>query len=388
MSDADLRLRAGTASPSGSKDATRAPRGPTRLAGILTGTQLLTPTGYRPVETLRRGDQVATLIGRGPFFVPIAWVGRRRASLATTARPDPNAPVRIRRDAIAEGMPARDILLAPDHAIYLDGALYLADVLVNRATILRESRHGTVDYWGVQLERHNILVAENLAIESLLNGSASAYTEVGTPPLRVVHSAGIPEAAPASAASTDFPARIMMSVRWFRRRLFARGSPVTSAASAPPAPLREPPAPSLQALRPNTAPARGLVDVQSEARAVLESLAGIAQKQDIRLEIAIQADLTVRLDRDEFRDAIAALVTHAIHAVSGGRVLLGAMRHAGRIQIAVMDEGSGDDPSLQSAQLRPIAEFAARQGGSLEIDSRPNEGTTLLLRLPEAAPPR
>ena len=379
MTDADVLLHTGRAAPSEGAREPRITPAPTRLAGMLAGTRLLTPTGYQAGETLRRGDLVATLIGRGPFFVPIAWIGRRRVTLAVNARLDPNAPVRIRRDAIADGMPASDVLLAPDHAVYLEGALYLAGLLVNRSTILRENRNAQVEYWGVRLERHNVLVAENLPIESLLSGSASAYAEIDSPRLRVIDGTALPAEDPPVSAPLDFPARIKMSARWFRRRLFTSGLPVTGDFTVAPAVAAQPA---------RTSPGRGLIDVQAEAKAVLASLAGIARQRDTRLEIAIQQGLTVRIDGDEFRDVVAALVTHSIHATTGGKVLLGAMRHAGRIQIAVMDEGNGDDQSLQLANLRAVSDLVARRGGSLEIDNRPGEGTTLLLRLPEAAADR
>ena len=49
-------------------------------------------------------------------------------------------PVRIRRDAFAENMPHRDLLVSPDHAIFVDGKLICARQLMNGTTIRQETR--------------------------------------------------------------------------------------------------------------------------------------------------------------------------------------------------------------------------------------------------------
>jgi signal transduction histidine kinase len=335
-----------------------------RFGGMLAGTRLLTPKGYRPVETLRRGDMVATLIGRGPMFVPIAWIGRRGPVAASQENPDA-APVRIRRYAIGDAMPNRDILLAPDHAIYLQGTLYLIRSLVNDASIIREWRQRAAGYWGVGLERHDILVAENLAIESLLPASATAFTEVTAPRLNVVGAPPRSEIGEPDVAALDFPARVLMSARWIRRRLlaYARVAVAPTPAPATPLPL-----------------STGLLDVATEARTVMNLVAELAAQRRVRLEFAVEPGLAVRMAQDRFHELLGAVLTHAIHA-GRGRVLLGGMRHAGRVQIAIIDEGDGTDRAQQEADLRSAARLAALQGATLEVDARPGEGTTILLRL-------
>jgi hypothetical protein len=155
-----------------------------RLGGLLAGTRLLTPSGYTPVERLRCGDKVATLLGRGPLFVPITWIGRRR--IATR-----NGLVRVSRNAVGDAMPDRDVVLAPDHALYLEGALYPVGQLVNGATLMWDLVNLSQTLWAVQLERHDVLVADGLAVESLLGPAArAAYVEMTTPRLRVVDGVG------------------------------------------------------------------------------------------------------------------------------------------------------------------------------------------------------
>jgi hypothetical protein len=175
------------ASANGGNAGAEAPaRATLRLGGLLAGTGLLTPDGYRPVEHLRRGDLVATLMGRGSMFAPIVWVGRRRV-LAAIDHQVLDIPVRVRRHAIANDMPQRDVHLAPDHAVYIDGSLFLVRHLINGATLLREVPRVGPQYWAIQLERHDIVLADGLPVETLQDMAARAsYTEVSGPRLQVV----------------------------------------------------------------------------------------------------------------------------------------------------------------------------------------------------------
>ena len=161
---------------------------PVRLAGLIGGSLLLTARGLRPVETLRRGDLVATLLPRGPFFVPIAWVGCRRASTETTpGRPD--CPVLIRRHAIAHNIPANDIVVAPEHAIYIGESLYFPRMLVNGRSIAYQrpadaARQYAGVYWGFGLAVPNLVLAQNLPVESLMPAASAAYSKAAPVPPR------------------------------------------------------------------------------------------------------------------------------------------------------------------------------------------------------------
>ena len=156
---------------------------PMRLGGVIAGTRVLTPDGYRPIESLQPGDPVRALLGRAPMFVPTLWIGSRNVILSRLDRS--NLPVRIRKDALADGVPSRDVFLAPDHAIFINGRLVRCVDLINDRSIALDDRRRsrTKQYWGVILPRHNTLLADNMPIESLLPVSATAFTDVaGNPP--------------------------------------------------------------------------------------------------------------------------------------------------------------------------------------------------------------
>ncbi len=133
------------------------------------GTHILTANGEVPVENLRPGDQAITWMNGCTQPAPIVWIGHRTVNLA--AHPDARAvaPIRIRRDAFAPGLPHRDLLVSPDHAIFVDGVLIPAKFLANDATICQEPGWRRVVYLGVELDRHAVLLAEGLPAESYLD---------------------------------------------------------------------------------------------------------------------------------------------------------------------------------------------------------------------------
>ena len=130
------------------------------------GTMIRTPNGEQPVETLRRGKPVVTLVDGEEVTQTVRWLGHRRIDLTRHPLPETVAPIRIERDAFADNVPHRDLLLSPDHAAHLDGVLICARQLVNGTTIRQEKGWSSVDYYHVELNEHAILLAEGLPAES------------------------------------------------------------------------------------------------------------------------------------------------------------------------------------------------------------------------------
>jgi Hint domain len=150
----------------------------TREVGFVEGTKLLTTEGYRPVQSLRKGDLVLTLTGRPTLFTPIEWVGSRILKAATRDQP---TVVRILPHAIGNNMPFEDVVVAAEHGIFLEWAFYLPRMLANGASIIEENGIGR-NLWVIELERHDILLASGLPIESYLRCPGdNAFTAVTMP---------------------------------------------------------------------------------------------------------------------------------------------------------------------------------------------------------------
>lgn len=170
------------------------------------GTRILTATGERHVEDLSEGDLVVTASGDERIIQRIKWVGRRRIDLTAHRRPEAVAPIRIKRNAFADNVPHRDLLVSPDHAILVDGMLICARQLVNGMTVSQEKDRASVEYFHVELDAHSILLAEGLTAESYLNtGNEGFFANAGAP--LTLH--------PDLTDETDYPTREAASVAPF-----------------------------------------------------------------------------------------------------------------------------------------------------------------------------
>jgi len=131
------------------------------------GTLIATPEGDRAVETLAAGDLVLNADGIGR---PVRWLGRStRARLF--ADPTRVFPIRIKAGALGDSLPRRDLLLSPGHAVLIDGVLVQAAALVNGTSIVRETPPADIfTYYHVELDGHDLLLAEGVASESFLLG--------------------------------------------------------------------------------------------------------------------------------------------------------------------------------------------------------------------------
>jgi hypothetical protein len=141
-----------------------------------TGTAIDTARGAVCVQDLRVGDRV---VCAGGGTRPVIWIGQRRLRIADHPRPAAVMPVRIRRGAFAEGQPRRDLLLSPDHAVFTDDVLIPVKHLIDGAAIVQEPLEA-VEYWHVELDRHDVLFAEGLPAESYLEtGNRAAFANGG-----------------------------------------------------------------------------------------------------------------------------------------------------------------------------------------------------------------
>jgi autotransporter passenger strand-loop-strand repeat protein/T5SS/PEP-CTERM-associated repeat protein len=140
------------------------------------GTRVATTRGEVAVERLRVGDQVR--LARGGT-APALWLGHRTVACARHPRPQDVMPVRVVADAFGSGQPGGDLLLSPDHAVFIDGVLIPIRYLLNGATVVQEAA-SRVTYWHVELDHHDVLLAEGLACESYLDtGNRGAFANGG-----------------------------------------------------------------------------------------------------------------------------------------------------------------------------------------------------------------
>lgn len=127
------------------------------------GTLIATATGEVEVSALAAGDLLPCLVsGR---MQTVVWVGHRRVNCRAHPRPVTVWPVRVAAHAFGHGEPRRDLLLSPDHAVYVYGVLIPIRCLINGTTIAQVPVDSIV-YHHVELPAHDVLLAGGLAVES------------------------------------------------------------------------------------------------------------------------------------------------------------------------------------------------------------------------------
>ncbi len=142
------------------------------------GTLIETENGPCPVEDLNVGDNVRLASAK---FLPIVWIGQRCLSTETLKANPHFRPICIRKGALGEGRPNRDLYVSPQHRIVLEGwqaellfgesrVFVAANHLVNDDTIRRVSAFEPVTYYHIACQRHAILIAQGLETESLFPG--------------------------------------------------------------------------------------------------------------------------------------------------------------------------------------------------------------------------
>jgi hypothetical protein len=146
---------------------------PTQMATLNAGapcycpdTLILTDRGDVAVETLSIGDHVMTMSG---VARPIRWIGRRSYSGRFAMGQKDILPICIKAGAIDDNVPRRDLWISPHHAMYLNGVLIEARDLVNGASIVQAKSVDKVEYFHIELETHDVIIAEGALSESFIN---------------------------------------------------------------------------------------------------------------------------------------------------------------------------------------------------------------------------
>jgi hypothetical protein len=145
--------------------------GGTATLGVYTycfsrGTAIATPAGECAVEMLAIGDEVLNAEGKA---VAVKWIGRQTMS-SFMARLHGELPVCISAGALGNGLPRRDLLVSPGHALLVDGVLVNAAALVNGTSIVKlQAWQGDVEYFHIETEAHEVILAEGAAAETFID---------------------------------------------------------------------------------------------------------------------------------------------------------------------------------------------------------------------------
>ena len=145
------------------------------------GTLITTTSGRRAVEDLRPGDRALT---RDNGFQPVVWTGQRVCRNLNDGPGKTTAPVLIRANAFAPGLPTRDLMVSPGHRFLTIDPARLSHTGESEALIEAHTMLGTpgieqmacdrVTYIHVLFERHEVILSENAWSESFQLTHANA----------------------------------------------------------------------------------------------------------------------------------------------------------------------------------------------------------------------
>ncbi len=189
------------------------------------GTRILTSRGEIEVEDLRVGDHIFTHRGDTRR---IRWIGQRGYAGRFAAGNRELLPIRISAGALEDGVPKRDLFVSPMHAMYLDDVLIPASALVNGSSITQVETVDQVEYFHIELDTHDVILAEGAASETFVDDDSRGMFH-NAAEFRILYPDARPER-PRFCAPRVEDGEILETVR---RRLTERAKPASRAARAP-----------------------------------------------------------------------------------------------------------------------------------------------------------
>lgn len=126
-------------------------------------------------------------------------------------------------------------------------------------------------------------------------------------------------------------------------------------------------------------------------RDAIDAMAGRAESQHrVRVEVVVVGDAELDDRLRALVDACAEAVANAARHSGSDRIAVYVEVEAEAVSAFVRDQGRGFDPSSVPPDRRGIADSIVgrieRRGGTVRIDSTPDGGTEVVMRLPRSAP--
>ncbi|MCI4589267.1 Hint domain-containing protein [Sphingobium sp. BYY-5] len=135
---------------------------------FLRGTLIETDNGEIAVEDIQAGDKVRGRSG----MREVRWVGYRHDWVENipSDKLDDFWPILVKRDAVSENVPSKDIRVSPWHHLYVDGVLIRAKDLVNGSTIVADKGMKRLSYYHIELDQFDVIHAHGIYSESYTDG--------------------------------------------------------------------------------------------------------------------------------------------------------------------------------------------------------------------------
>ncbi|ATI11849.1 Hypothetical protein APO_1983 [Acetobacter pomorum DM001] len=148
---------------------------------FLAGTEISVNGATCKVENLVIGDRIDVLVNGKTEQKTVSWVGKSTCVVKPFLSVDmAGYPVRIVKDAIADGVPFKDMLITPEHCLFFNGRFVPARMLVNGQSIFYDQSFTSYDYYHVETEDHAVIIADGVLTESYLDtGNRQSFRQDG-----------------------------------------------------------------------------------------------------------------------------------------------------------------------------------------------------------------
>ncbi|WP_256940143.1 Hint domain-containing protein, partial [Acetobacter malorum] len=148
---------------------------------FLAGSMIQTPNGDVPVEKICVGDVITTYVNDKEDSRSVIWAGKVHATVRSELKDDEAGyPVRVLKDAVADGVPYKDMLITAEHCLFFEGRFVPVRMLVNGVSIFYDKSITSYDYYHVETEQHSVIRADGMLTESYLDtGNRSTFRQNG-----------------------------------------------------------------------------------------------------------------------------------------------------------------------------------------------------------------
>lgn len=148
---------------------------------FLAGTMIDMGHAVCAVEDIKIGDTIMTYDWKHKQKRPclVTWVGKKHINVKPDLSDDlAGYPVRILKNAIADNIPNKDLLITSEHSLFFKDKFIPVRMLVNNHSIYYDYSITSYDYYHLETESHSVIFADGMTTESYLDtGNRSVFSQ-------------------------------------------------------------------------------------------------------------------------------------------------------------------------------------------------------------------
>lgn len=127
---------------------------------------------FTTVEDIKIGDTVMTYDWKRKRKLPslVTWIGKKRTYIKPHLSDDlAGYPVRVLKDAIADNIPNKDLLITSEHSLFFENKFIPVRMLINNHSIYYDYSITSYDYYHIETANHSVIFADGMTTESYLD---------------------------------------------------------------------------------------------------------------------------------------------------------------------------------------------------------------------------